>query len=73
MTKPVKVTSFRQVHDIVTAAAKCRQEVNVQDLKGAIADAKSILGLMNLDYSQPVRICGDDPAEVEMVLSAIRQ
>ena len=48
MNKPVKVTCFKQVHNIVTAAAQCRQEISVQDLKGAVADAKSILGLMNL-------------------------
>ena len=39
MTKPVKVTCFKQVHNIVTAAAQCRQEISVQDLKGAVADA----------------------------------
>lgn len=72
MTKPVKVTCFKQVHNIVTAAAQCRQEISVQDLKGAVADAKSILGLMNLDFSQPVEICGDDPAEVEHVYNAVR-
>ena len=51
---------------------QCRQEISVQDLKGAVADAKSILGLMNLDFSQPVEICGDDPAEVEHVYNAVR-
>ena len=59
-------------NNIVTAAAQCRQEISVQDLKGAVADAKSILGLMNLDFSQPVEICGDDPAEVEHVYNAVR-
>ena len=73
MTKPVKVTCFKQVHNIVTAAAQCRREISVQDLKGAVADAKSILGLMNLDFSQPVEIFGDDPAEVEHVYNAVRQ
>lgn len=72
MSKPVKVTCFKQVHNIVTAAAQCRREVSVQDLKGAVADAKSILGLMNLDFSQPVEICGEDPAEVEHVYNAVR-
>ena len=60
MNKPVKVTCFKQVHNIVTAAAQCRQEISVQDLKGAVADAKSILGLMNLDFSQPVEIFGEE-------------
>ena len=72
MIKELKVSSFQQVKDIVNVAAKCEHEVNVKDLKGVIADAKSILGLMNLDFSQPVEICGDDPAEVEHVYNAVR-
>lgn len=72
MSKPVKVTCFRQVHNIVNAAAQCQREIGVQDLKGAVADAKSILGLMNLDFTQPVEIFGEDPAEVERVYNAVR-
>ena len=47
--------------------------MNIQDLKGSIADAKSILGLMNLDYSSPVQLMGEDPAEVEQVYNALVQ
>ncbi len=72
MSRPVKVTCFKQVHNIVSAASQCRREVSVQDLKGAVADAKSILGLMNLDFTQPVEIVAEDPAEEEQVYNAVR-
>ena len=71
MTKPVKVTCFKQVHNIVTAAAQCRQEISVQDLKGAVADAKSILGLMNLDYKPPVKLMGENAEEIERIYNAV--
>ena len=65
MMKEIKVSSFKQVKDIVSAAASCECELNVQDLKGVIADAKSILGLMNLDYKHPVKLMGESAEEVE--------
>ncbi len=73
MMKEIKVSSFKQVKDIVNAAASCEHELNVQDLKGVVADAKSILGLMNLDYKHPVTLMGEDAAEVEQVYNAIMQ
>ncbi len=69
--KEMKITSFKQVKQIVDAAARCEKEINVQDVKGSLADAKSILGLMNLDYNFPVQLTGDDPDEVENVYNAI--
>ena len=45
----------------------------MQDLKGVIADAKSILGLMNLDYKHPVKLMGENAEEVEHVYNAVVQ
>ncbi len=73
MMKEIKVSSFKQVKDIVNAAASCEHELNVQDLKGVIADAKSILGLMNLDYKHPVTLMSENEAELEQVYNAIMQ
>lgn len=73
MVKELKVSSFKQVKDIVNAAAKCEYDVNVQDLKGVIADAKSILGLMNLDYKHPVKLMGENADEVERIYNAVVQ
>lgn len=71
MIKELKVSSFQQVKDIVNAAAKCEHEVNVKDLKGVIADAKSILGLMNLDYKHPVKLMGENAEEIERIYNAV--
>ena len=71
--KKIEITSFKQVKRIVDAASRCEKEINIQDIKGSLADAKSILGLMNLDYSSPVELLGDDPAEVDAVYQSVLQ
>ena len=43
MVRQVKVSSFSEVQEIVSAAAKCENDVGVHDMRGSIADAKSIL------------------------------
>ena len=73
MVRQVKVSNFTEVQGIVSAAAKCYNEVGVHDMKGSIADAKSILGMMSLDYSQPVKIVCDDERDLRRVVSAIKQ
>ena len=40
MVRQVKVSYFAEVQGIVSAAAKCYNEVGVHDMKGSIADAK---------------------------------
>ena len=56
MVRQVKVSNFAEVQGIVSAAAKCYNEVGVHDMKGSIADAQIILGMMSLDYRHPVKI-----------------
>ena len=73
MVKQVKVSNFAEVQGIVSAAAKCYNEVGVHDMKGSIADAKSILGMMCLDYSNPVNIVCEDANDMNRVVRAIRQ
>ncbi|WP_294496765.1 hypothetical protein [uncultured Gemmiger sp.] len=73
MVRQVKVSSFSEVQEIVSAAARCMSEVGVHDMKGSIADAKSILGMMCLDYSHPVNIVCEDANDMNLVVHAIRQ
>jgi phosphotransferase system HPr-like phosphotransfer protein len=70
MVRQVKVSNFAEVQGIVSAAAKCYNEVGV---KGSIADAKSILGMMSLDYSHPVKIVCEDEHDLDCVIQALRQ
>jgi phosphotransferase system HPr-like phosphotransfer protein len=73
MVRQVKVSNFVEVEEIVSAAAKCYNDVGVHDNKGSIADAKSILGMMSLDYSHPVKIICEDEKELNRVMHALRQ
>ena len=50
MVKQIKISNFTEVKNIMNAATHCVDEIGVHDGKGSIADAKSILGLMSLDY-----------------------
>ena len=68
MVRQVKVSNFAEVQGIVSAAAKCYNEVGVHDMKGSIADAKSILGMMSLDYSHPVKIVCEDEHDLDCVI-----
>ena len=71
MTNEVMIQSLRQVQQVVAAATACVGEIRVSDTQGAVADARSILGLMSLDYSQPVRVQGASAEEVQQVLHAL--
>lgn len=71
MIKQIKVTNFTEVKNILNAASGCADEIGVHDTKGSIADAKSILGLMSLDYTRPVMLVSENEEELEHVLSAL--
>ena len=73
MVKQVKVSNFAEVKGIVSAAAKCYNDVGVHDMKGSIADAKSILGMMSLDYSHPVKIVCENEHDLNSVVNALKQ
>ena len=73
MVKQFMVSNFTEVKGIVSAAAKCYNDVGVHDMKGSIADAKSILGMMSLDYSNPVKIVCEDEHDLNRVVSALKQ
>ena len=71
MVKQVKISSFTEVKNIMNAASGCCDDIGVHDAKGSIADAKSILGLMSLDYTKPVMLVSENERELEHVYNAI--
>ena len=73
MVREVKISSFKEVQKVVQAAAVCMDEIGVHDACGTIADAKSILGLMSLDYTHPVKVVSENESELEMILHALAQ
>lgn len=71
MVKQVNIKSLSQVKEIVKVASRCTSDVGVHDEAGAIADAKSILGLMRLDYSRPVKVVSEDMRDLDAVVNAV--
>ncbi len=71
MVKQVKISSFNEVKSIVAAATLCIDQIGVHDQQGSIADAKSILGLMSLDYTKPVLLVSENSEELEKVYAAL--
>ena len=71
MVKQVKISNFSEVKSIMNAATQCVDEIGVHDMKGSIADAKSILGLMSLDYTKPVMLVSVNEEELELVYNAL--
>ena len=56
MMREVSIHSFSQVQHLVSTACEYKESVGVHDARGSIADAKSILGMMSLDFTRPVSI-----------------
>ncbi len=74
MVKQVKISNFSEVREIVSAATEFyNDKIGVHDIKGSIADAKSILGMMSLDYSHPVEIVCEDENVLARVVKGLRQ
>lgn len=71
MVKQINIQNFEQVKRMLNAAVSCRDNIGVHDMRGSIADAKSILGLMSLDYSQPVKVVSENEAELHRVCRAV--
>lgn len=60
MYREVIIDNFAKIRALQSAARDFDTDIGVHDANGSIADAKSILGLMSLDYSNPVRIVVND-------------
>ena len=60
MYRLIKLTEANDLRDFMNLACKCRSDVGAHTDYTPIADAKSILGLMALDYDQPVKVVTED-------------
>ena len=62
MYRLIKLTEANDLRDFMNLACKCRSDVGVHTEQNQNADAKSILGLMALDYNEPVKVVTEDEA-----------
>lgn len=56
MVKDIKLTSAEDLRRFMNLAWECPDDVGVHTTENQIADAKSLLGLMALDYEKPVKV-----------------
>ena len=59
MIERVRVNNIDQINKIAYAASTLDSDVGIHDANGQIADAKSLLGLLRLDYSRPVEVVSE--------------
>ena len=60
MYRLIKWEEANDLRDFMNLACKCKNDVGVHTDENQIADAKSILGLMALDYHYPVKVVTED-------------
>ena len=60
MIKKIKLNLADELRRFMELAWECPDDVGVHTANGQIADAKSILGLIALDYSAPVMVVTDN-------------
>ena len=61
MVKEIVLHSAEDLRQFMYLAMQSVEDIGVHTVEGTIADAKSILGLMALDYNKPVRVVTEDP------------
>ena len=67
MIQSIKIKNIKDLQALSDRASTSKAEIGVHDDFGAIADAKSIMGLLHLDYSKPVRVVCESENELRRV------
>lgn len=60
MTRFIKLTQANDLKEFMEMATLTDADIGVHTEDNKIADAKSILGLMALDYDKPIRVVTED-------------
>lgn len=67
MVKKIKLNTADDLRRFMNLAWDCDSDIGVHAPDGKIADAKSILGLISLDYNQPVMVVTEDDDFYSMI------
>lgn len=73
MKKTIKINDLKDIQSVTSVATDMFDNIQLHDELGAIANAKSILGIMALDCSKPLVIESDNPEAVLAVCSAVQK
>lgn len=60
MVRVIKITELNDLKEFMQLASECIEDVGVHTQDNQIVDAKSILGLMVVDYDKPIKIVTED-------------
>lgn len=60
MIKEIMLRSAEDLRQFMHLAWDSNADIGVHTVDDEIADAKSVLGLMSLDYSKPVKVVTED-------------
>ena len=65
--KNVMLHSAEDLRQFMYQAMQSSEDIGVHTADGKIADAKSILGLMALDYTKPVKVVTEDSTFIKHI------
>lgn len=71
MIHSLKIENFTEVKTINQLAQDLQCDIGIHDANGSIADAKSLLGLMSLDYSKPVSVVCENEKILDLFVRAM--
>ena len=60
MVRMINITELNDLKEFMRLATSCDSDVGVHTEDNQIVDAKSILGLMVVDYDKPIKIVTED-------------
>ena len=73
MYKQIQISGAQSIKAFTHAAGAWQDDISVTDSFGAVANAKSILGMLRLDYSRPVRISSENPAAIKSLCILLQE
>lgn len=65
--KEVMLHSAEDLRQFMYLAMQSSEDIGVHTADGKIADAKSVLGLMALDYNKPVKVVTEDSRFIKQI------
>ena len=60
MIRYIKLNTSNALRDFMHLACASSMDIGVHTMDNQIADGKSVLGLMAIDYSNPVKVVSED-------------
>lgn len=60
MVKEIMLYTSNDLRDFMHLACSSPMDIGVHTVDNQIADGKSVLGLMAIDYKKPVKVVSDD-------------